>query len=108
MKIRTAFVSNSSSSSFIISKNILSPKQIQSIYNHIEESGYHDWDEDMGMDYIYSDRWLLREENGFIIGTTWLDNFDMSDWFEKIGVPLKEVVWGDIGEDMVRRWKEYH
>ena len=36
MKIRNGFVSNSSSSSFIINKENLTPNQIERIKNHIE------------------------------------------------------------------------
>ena len=95
MKIRNGFVSNSSSSSFIIQKKFLSEHQIEQIYNHIEE-----WnkfcDENVKFDDEYeitkcefykaddSDRWDITCEGDNISGFTFMDNFSMYEFLERV------------------------
>lgn len=43
MKTRNGFVSNSSSSSFIIKKKFVTGEQIEAIKNHIEYANAHNW-----------------------------------------------------------------
>jgi hypothetical protein len=98
MKIRTGFVSNSSSSSFIISKDYLTKDQIKLIHNHIAHDKQHqlaetDWDSE------YADLnfpWEISEDkvDGCIYGYVFMDNFDMKLFLEKIGVPMEKVSWG--------------
>jgi hypothetical protein len=90
MKVRTGFVSNSSSSSFMIDKYYLSQEQIDKIKNHIEVS--------KGMDEDFynkdeSDAWDITEEEKYIKGFTSMDNFDMYFFLEKIGINEKIVEW---------------
>jgi hypothetical protein len=89
MKIRTAFVSNSSSSSFVIEKKYLSPEQIKQIVNHSEIG------EEMGLLYSKSDNWEVKESKNVICCYTWMDNFDMKMFLEKINVPMANVQWDD-------------
>ena len=90
MKIRSGFVSNSSSSSFVVSKHYVSDYQLEQIQNHIEEA------ERLGMKF-YTDPWSIEvdEKGGTISGSTNMDNFDMYDFLFKIGVPLDKVEFGD-------------
>ena len=82
MKNRTGFVSNSSSSSFAINLSDLTGKQMSQILN-INDDRFKD------------DPWRIYTEDGKLKGSTWMDNFSMSDFFEQIGVPDQYIEWGD-------------
>ncbi len=76
MKIRNGFVSNSSSSSFVIPKDKLTDIQILSIYNHIEEAEKHQ----VYYDFygVYEDNaWSISENEFYITGYCSMDNFSM-------------------------------
>ena len=92
MKIRQGFVSNSSSSSFVVAKAALTEEQIELIKNH--------WDiaaEDPTLDHIGTrnsfDAWEIKEGRFLIKGFTSMDNFDMEEYLKVIGVDLDEVEW---------------
>ena len=87
MKVRHDFVTNSSSSSFIISKKILTKKQIEAIRNHSELG------EKLNIRYAKSDAWNIEENNEYITGYTWMDNFSMYDFLKAIDINLKKVCW---------------
>jgi hypothetical protein len=87
MKIRAGFVSNSSSSSFVISKDNLTGKQIKLIKAHSIKG------KEFGIPYGDSDPWSIAEDDDYIKGSTWMDNFDMSEYLSKIGVPSHEITW---------------
>ena len=88
MKIRNDFVTNSSSSSFIIAKHNLDEDQIEAIRQH-DILG-----EKLGMEDT-SCRWDIDENKNFITGFTFLDNFSMYDFFNNIGIPEKYVRWSE-------------
>ena len=75
MKIRTGFVSNSSSASFVASMHVLSAMEYKAI-----------------MDYLASpeneDGWSFRvdEVAGLLTGFSVMDNGHFSDWVEKQGI----------------------
>ena len=86
MKIRSGFVSNSSSSSFLISKQALSPHQIELITNYPQYvEGF----------FMHNDvpGWSIEETKFFIKGSTSMDNFDMSTYLERIGVDDDAIEW---------------
>ena len=90
MKARLGFVSNSSSSSFVINLDDLTPKQVRKIKNHTEVAknmwSNREW---------YDDQWSIEENDETIRGYTIMDNFDMHDFLENIGVDMSKVRWED-------------
>jgi len=80
MKTREGFISNSSSASFIIKKKKITEEQLEKIRNHAEEG------ERLGIDNAKSDPWDIYEGKKFIRGETAMTNFDMEEFFNKIGI----------------------
>jgi hypothetical protein len=84
MKIRQGFVSNSSSSSFIIKKEYLSKLQIDAIVNHrdLHPAAKHDY-------------WDIAIDDEEICGSTHIDNFDMRSYLtDYVLVPEDIIDWG--------------
>ena len=80
MKTKTDFTTNSSSSSFVISLDDITAKQLKLIYKHELFAG--------------SDAWRLHETDTMLTGDTFMDNFDMYSYLEKeVGVNMKKVTW---------------
>jgi len=86
MKCRIGFVSNSSSSSFIIKKKYLKKFQICAIKHHLEFGkllGMENCDEEC-------DRWTIfgikNKKYKFIQFETSMTNFNMREFLKKIGV----------------------
>ena len=92
MKVRNGFVSNSSSSSFVIPIKALDEGQIELIKNHIAVSP----NEDSG------DAWSIYLNDNCLRGYTHMDNFDMRRFLERVvRVPEEYVLWGEDEEDPI-------
>lgn len=86
MRFRPGFISNSSSSSFIIQKKNLTKKQIERIRKHKKYGRKYKipcWDQP----------WGVYEEKGTIECYTGMDNFSMEEFLERIGVPPEVIQW---------------
>jgi len=102
MKIRNGFVSNSSSSSFVIPINAVDNNQINMIVDHIKiaqkykvknkksSDGYN-----FPLEYCdSSDSWNIEINKDCIIGETIMDNFNMSFFLRQlVKIKDKYILW---------------
>jgi len=98
MKTRIGFVSNSSSSSFVILKDSLSDKQVDMIVNCEEWIKFFIEIDDTLKDrfeYYDSDPWRIIEGDEYIFGETGMDNFDFHGYLEHIKINKKYIKWDD-------------
>lgn len=86
MKIRDGFVSNSSSSSFIISLDNITGKQMRQIKNHVAKMVKSHYDNS-------EDAWQITIDDNNIKGYSSMDNFDMNAYLDEIGVDPAVVEW---------------
>lgn len=89
MKTRIGFVSNSSSSSFVVKKEGLSGKDIKLIDK---------WDELAKSDYPhdkkYIDDWHMTEDDEEYKFSTYMDNFNLIEYFEKeLEIDIQDISW---------------
>ena len=98
MKIRTGFVSNSSSSSFVVFKDALSKREQDMILNYqdcIDIFILNDEKIKEMFEYYRSDPWRIIEYEDFIFGETSMDNFSMSSYFDYIKLDESYIKWDD-------------
>lgn len=81
MKIRNGFVSNSSSSSFMIHDVDVTFEQRLLIEYACQ---------------LMITGWTCERTYGTTIGYTDMDNFDMGEYMEKIGVPSDKIRWAEF------------
>jgi hypothetical protein len=94
MKIRNGFVSNSSSSSFVVDVRDLSVDQKQMIVDHIELAKEMQWGglRQCGGLFSEHDKWDIVDKDVFWELSTFLDNFDMRSWLvDVVGVPEDKI-----------------
>ena len=87
MKTRNGFVSNSSSSSFVINLEDISAKQLKLIQSHQIEG------KKLDIPWADTDFWDVTVTETTVEGSTFMDNFSMSDFLDEIGVYPKVVQW---------------
>lgn len=95
MKIRICFVSNSSSASFIIDKDHITPSQIKKIKNYRKVAAKlgnykkptGNISADRGIFGWIDNFWEIIETKNTIEGYTIMDNFDFLAFLKYIGIP---------------------
>ncbi len=88
MKVRLAFISNSSSASFIIKKSALSLEQINAIRSHIQYTKEKELEVQCADP---SNQWNIIEDEEKIGGRTTMANFSMWKFLKAINVRLNDV-----------------
>lgn len=114
MKVRNGFVSNSSASSFVLDKKNLTKLQLLMINDHIAFGKYLNFlyrkaprhiPRMMGEFYADDyDKWKLTDLGDKIYGSTWMDNFDISEFFLIIGVSEDDFLVAEA--DSMQYWKD--
>lgn len=80
MKNRLGFVSNSSSASFILYKDLVPQDKLEAIRNHYQYALDHGYASDLKEE----DAWNICETEHIMFGDTIMDNFNMKKFFKKI------------------------
>lgn len=104
MKIRTGYVSNSSSSSFVVFKDALTDEQKNMIIDYqgwvkqfIKLDFENNQEEKLKdkFEYCKSDPWRIEVYDDYIFGETSMDNFDMYSYFEYIKLNQEYIDWDE-------------
>lgn len=100
MKTRNGFVSNSSSASFIVRKDLITIEQENKIINYMEEAKKENWRD------LYSD-WTIVDNEWYIFSSTIIDNFGMDDWFRKIKLNEKAYCIEKYCSDILKQYEKF-
>jgi hypothetical protein len=101
MKIRNDFVTNSSSSCFVISLDGVTDKQKKAIIRHRTEAYKHDPKRELSTydlkgKYIpEGDAFKIIEKDNKLYCAAWMDNFDFSGFLLALDVDMDKVVEKD-------------
>jgi hypothetical protein len=98
MKKRDGFVSNSSSSSFILKKADFTDKQLTLIRDHAQEVqrkrfNVHKKEDEYGTCFNKDWKWEIEENDEWMTGYTSLTNFDMETYMEIEGLNISNVAF---------------
>ena len=107
MKTRNGFVSNSSSSSFILSRQFVTDEQLELLKNHSEvatkngwvkpeHKSWEEWEDERDAEAIacgYADPWEITITSIEVEGSTFMDNFAMKVFMRAIGIDPKKAKW---------------
>ena len=91
MKIKSDFVTNSSSSSFVIEKKHLNDVQLFIIKNHFEFAKLYHKPAVVYVEKYGNSGWHIKETETEISGWTIMDNFDMMWLLHEIGIKDKHI-----------------
>ena len=83
MKIRSGFVSNSSSASFIINLDDITKIQLFQIVDYECQAPK--------MGFEYCEGWRFKQKNNKIFGDATIDNMDMDEYLCKIGIDKMDI-----------------
>lgn len=108
MKIRKSFVTNSSSSSFVINLSELTPYTIEVFKNPklVEDQLIPTCDMTREEYMEEADRWDIREEDGKLYGYTTMDNFDYSQLFYICGLDWDSHKSDEIAPSLLKEMTE--
>lgn len=108
MKIRKSFVTNSSSSSFVIDLSELTPYTVEVFKNPrlVEDQLIPTCDMTREEYMEEADRWDIREEDGKLYGYTTMDNFDYSQLFYICGLDWDSHKSDEIAPSLLKEMAE--